>query len=410
MSAFTLPIDIINRALQLARQPRITTLADHSEQALETVFTYDKLRESELTTNFWRFATKRAVLRAIGIDTVTWVPATWVSGTTYASGAIVSYTPPTGLYAGETFYWQTRAAKTAATVSPELDPDYNRYCGALALDLYNTGTTGLTTTAYQQGEIVLVPAAYAGGTTYAINNVVRSGAVWYVSLTAGNIGNAVTDTTNWVPWTSLGRSASSYGVTASGSPIPLTYPGAIKIYASMYANNEDNPVSATGNWLDVTGASTTPLQIMWPVGAGPSHDLASSNVYALPNAFLRRAPTDPKAGLYSYLGSTSGASPEDWTLEDKYLVSHAPGPLMMRFIASVVDVSAMDPLFCEMLAAQIAEETTASFKTLDPKLLPQLMASISRKYKSDRRRAVLTNAIEIGPTSMFENRYVTVRA
>jgi hypothetical protein len=63
-----------------------------------------------------------------------------------------------------------------------------------------------------------------------------------------------------------------------------------------------------------------------------------------------------------------------------------------------------------MLAAQIAEETTASFKTLDPKLLPQLMASISRKYKSDRRRAVLTNAIEIGPTSMFENRYVTVRA
>src|ERR1700693_6206670 len=124
MSAFMLPIDIINRALQIARQPRISDLAEHSEQALETVFAYDKLREAELRKNLWRFATKRVILRPIGIDTVTWVPPAWVSGTNYATGAIVSDAITTGLYAGQTAYWQTRAAKSAATTVPERDTDY----------------------------------------------------------------------------------------------------------------------------------------------------------------------------------------------------------------------------------------------------------------------------------------------
>jgi hypothetical protein len=411
MSAFTLPIDIINRGLQVARTPRINSLSEHSEGAVETVFLYDKLREAELQGNFWRFATKRVILRPIGIDSVIYTPPTWVAGT-FSPGAIVSYSPTTGLYAGETFYWVTRAAKTASnTLSPELDPDWSRYTGPLAVDLYDTGSTGDTTTSYQAGELVLVPAAYAGGTTYAANAVVSSGTTWYVSLAAANLGNAVTDTTWWTPWTNRGRSSGSYGVTATDSPIPLTYPGSPKVYSSLYTNNEDNPASATGNWLDVTGSIAT-LQVAWPLGAGPSHDLSTSSVYRLPNAFLKKAPTDPKAALVPYLGAASGASPEDYVVEDQYLLSKqtAAGPVMLRFVASVIDVPIMDAMFCEMLAARIGEEGAASFKTLDPKLLPTVISKAIRSYKEWRRRATLANAIEIGPTAQVENRYVTVRA
>ncbi len=409
MAAFALPIDIINRALQLARQPRISSLREHSEGALETVFTYEKVREAELRANLWRFATKRAVLRPIGVDTVTWAPPAWVSATNYSIGAIVSTVPTTGLYEGQTVYWQTRAVKTAATVNPEADPDYVRYAGPLAIDLYDTGNQGTSTTAYQAGEIVLVPAAWAGGTTYGIGAVVSSGTTWYVSLTAGNIGNAVIDVANWAVWTNRGRQAGTYGVTASGSPIPLTYPGISLIYVSKFNQNKDNPASATGNWLSLTG-TVTPLQIMWPIGSGPAHDFSTSNVYALPNSFLKKAPTDPKGAVVPYLGAASGVTPEDWVEEDNYIISRQVGPLMLRYVASVIDVNMMDPVFCEMLAAQLAEETVSSFKTLDPKLLPQLLRLISSKYREDRRRAILSDAIEIGPIAPVENRYVTVRA
>ncbi len=270
MASFLAPIDVINRALQHCRQPRIATTSDHSEGAEETVFMYDKLREAELRMNLWRFSTKRVIMRALSIDTVTWVPATWAATTSYSPGAIISYSPATGVYAGQTFYWQTRAAKTgsASATAPDLDPDWTKFTGMLAIDLYDTGTQGTGTSAYQAGDIVLVPAAYAGGTTYAKNAVVSSSTTWYVSLAGSNTGNAVTNTTWWTPWTNRGRAAGSYGVTASGSPIPLTFPGSIKIYVSLFTNNQDNPVSALGNWLDVTGV-ITPLQIMWPLGAGP---------------------------------------------------------------------------------------------------------------------------------------------
>ncbi len=408
MPAFTLPIDIINRAAQLARQHRIASLGEHSEAAQEIVFTYDKIRESELSGNLWVFATKRVVLRSIGIDSVTWTPPAWVSATPYSAGAVVSDSPATGLYAGQTLYWQAKAA-TSGTTAPELDPNYSQYTGPLVIDLYNTGTDGLSATTYQAGEVVLVPSTYAGGTTYAANAVVKSGTVWYVSLAAANIGNAVSNTTWWTPWTSRGRSDSSYGVTASGSPIPLTYPGTVAVYVSKFNGNEDNPASATGNWLDVTGA-IVPLQPMWPVGTGPAQNsMTGLNVYALPNAFLKRAPSSPRGPVVPYLGGWSGVPPDDWVEEGHYLVTRDYGPIMLRFLASVIDVLEMDTTFCEMLAAAIAEETLPSFKASDPKMLPILLSGVRRKYREDKRKAVLANAIEVGPVAMVENRYVTVR-
>ncbi len=406
--AYTTPVDILNTALQLLGQGRVTTFTSTtSKSARECAFAYDKLRLEELSNNLWRFSTKRAILRAISIDTQLWTPPTWAAGT-YAAGAIVSYTPTTGPYEDETIVWQTRSAKTGAdTATPDNDSDYAKFNGLLTVDLYNTGNDGASTTSYMAGEIVLAPSVWLIGTTYAINAVVRGssgGTVWYVSLQAGNLGNAVTDTTWWAEWTGPGRSNGTYGVTAETSPIPLTFPGTVGVYVSRYNNNEDNPTSGTVNWLNCLG-TVEELNVLYPLGAGPLHDLRTANVYHLPNGFLKRAPTDPKAGLTSYLGSHSGSAPEDWLEEDQYIVSNDAGPLMMRFVADVTDVARMDPLFCGALAARLAQqeneivtENTGKSNRLD------------RAYILAIRRARRSNAIEIGPISQTENRYVTVRA
>ena len=117
-------------------------------------------------------------------------------------------------------------------------------------------------------------------------------------------------------------------------------------------------------------------------------------------------------GVYpgGLLGAYSGSTPEDWVEEDGFIVSADSGPLMMRFVAGVVDVTAMDPTFCEMLACRIAEEAAPAFKGLDPRERQGIISNASRQYRAQHRKAVVSNAIEIGPIAQVENRYVTVRA
>src|SRR5262245_44975066 len=90
---FVSPVDIGNRALQHVGQPLMTTpngFNDGSVRAEAISFCYGKLREAELRRNLWRFATKRAILRAIDTNTQLLTPSLWVAGTTYFRGSIVS--------------------------------------------------------------------------------------------------------------------------------------------------------------------------------------------------------------------------------------------------------------------------------------------------------------------------------
>jgi hypothetical protein len=89
MSAFTQPLDIVNRALQILELPRIATLKDSNLAATEMNFAYDKRREYELRRNLWRFATRRVALRPSASTSVLLVPSTWVPGS-YAGGSIVA--------------------------------------------------------------------------------------------------------------------------------------------------------------------------------------------------------------------------------------------------------------------------------------------------------------------------------
>lgn len=403
--AYNVPLDIYNRALQNCGRKRIWN-TDEPSDAKEINACYDSLRLDELERNLWTFATKRVILRPIGFDTVLWTPPAWSSGSNYSPGAVVNYTPASGPYKGQNLYWCLTATKTGSTTTPDTDPDWHVYTGPVAVDLYDTGVTTNSSTLYQAGEVVLVPAAYSALTTYAANNVVSSGTTWYVSLTGSNTGNAVTDTTHWAPWVDTGRNQKSFGVTASGSPIPLTYPGTPTIYVSLYNMNADNPVSATGNWLSLGGA-IEPLLLTWPVGAGPAHDITTKQAYRLPYAFMRQAPTDPRGGAHAWLGAASGSMPEDYVIEHGYLVSATVGPLMLRFVASVIDVSDFHPMFAEGLAARIASEVAAGL--VEDKRLTAIMAKTARDYASKISQARAVNAIEVGPVTPVENRYVTVR-
>lgn len=399
--AFALPLDIAKRAIQELEQPTVTSWTDSSSRAIaEIAICYDDLRESELNRNLWGFAKKTVVLRAIGVDTLLWTPPTWSSGATYSVGSVVSYASTTLPYSGKTDYWQTDTAGTDST-TPDVATRWHRYCGPVAVDLYDSGLS------YEPGEIVIVPAAWDSGTTYAKNAVVNGTGgnvgTWYVSLAASNLNNAVTDTTHWAVWASGGRTETGWGETADGVQVPLTYPGDTLFYMSLASLNTDNPTTSGSQWLSVNGTGVA-FQPVYPVGAGPITQLQTKNVFYKPHAFMRQAPTDPKADATHYLGAPYNAFPQDWVMDGPFIVTTESGPLLVRFVANVVDVPDMHAMFCEGLALRIAE---AVHPTVTQDSVKDNRAG--QKYLRVMREARQVNAIENGPTAPVLGKYLQSR-
>jgi len=177
------------------------------------------------------------------------------------------------------------------------------------------------------------------------------------------------------------------------------------VYLSLISQNQDTP--PTPNWLNV-GGTTVGLQILYPIGTGPARDLTTKNFFRLPHGFLRRAPQDPKAGLNPYLGAPRDAPADDWLLENDYLVTQESGPIMLRYVADVVDVMDMDAMYCEMLAAHIATET-GPILVSDAKLLPVLLRNTRDHYTTEREKAITVNGIEVGTEGPPEDDYITCR-
>lgn len=69
--------------------------------------------------------------------------------------------------------------------------------------------------------------------------------------------------------------------------------------------------------------------------------------FLLPASFIRLYDADPEYNLNS----------RDWNVEGRYLLTNDPGPIDLRFISDVTDVSLMDPIFREVLSTNIAVET-----------------------------------------------------
>lgn len=398
MPAFTAPIDIINRALQHVGSPR-RGITDNQKNVTEGIFAYDKLREQELNRNTWVFATKRSVLRSVGVDSLIWSPPAWTTST-WSVGSVVSYTPTSGVYSGEAIYWQTNAAKTTTnTTKPDSDANWQQYFGPTAVDLYDSSQT------YHAGEITIVPAAWASGTTYAKNAVVSNLTTWYVSLQDSNTGHSVTSaTTFWTAWTSAGRSTTGWGETTSGTQVPLTYPGTPNFYLSLVDGNADNPLTSGARWLALNGTGAA-LDIVYPIGAGPSTDPQTAYVFYLPYGYMRRVASDPKAGVNPVLGAPAGPWADDWLFEGGYIVSRRPGPIMLRYIANVLDVSKMNAMFCEGLAIRIALDSLVESLTQSSGKKGDLRMDYNRILGDAR----LVNAIETGWQDPPEDDFISAR-
>jgi len=432
MDAFETATDIGNRACDHWGALPIDPTLGFSETSKAAQFcsrNYDKLRQAELRANYWKFALKTVVLRPIGPTTMLLTPVLWGSTTTYFRGSIVTD-------AGG-HLWISNIPNNLGN-QPEVTAFWDEYFGPLTVSLFDptttysagelvytaagdgtnrvylslisanadvpsTATAYSATVTYFRDQIVTYltvpykslidlsinqtpsasPANWAVGTTYAINNLVNgTDGVTYKSLGNGNVGhNPVTD--GGVNWQNT---------------------GVLTPWTSVF-------VGGTGslNWLQIGGAefpngvTLQTLNTIYPLGAGPSDQDVTRNAFRLPAAFLRRAP-DNQNTYPGALGGPTGIGFSDWNFEGRYITSGTNSTITLRFVADLVDVTQMDPMFCEGLGLRLALEGAELVTQSGEK-----QTTIASKYKKFRTDAAVIDGIERGEEEQPDDEYVTVR-
>lgn len=430
---FSNAVDIANRGLQHCGAERIDPalgFAEDSKRARETSFVYDKVRRAELRRNVWKFATRKAILRAVDDNTRLLAPSMWVSSTTYFVGSIVS---------DETGYLWMSAVPDNLGNQPEDSSTWAPYFGPMTAMLYDA------TQSYSAGELVYTTAgdgtyrvylslqngnsdtpatatAWDATATYIKNQVVTYSAVTYMSLIDFNL--------NQQP--SLAPAAWASGTTYSAAQKAGGSDGVI--YQSIAGGNLGNDptidagahwtntgvltpwttvfVGGAGSakWLEIGGAEfpsgvgLSGLGIVYPIGTGPSTQETTRNVFRLPANFLRQAPQDPKAGSTNPLGAPTELAYRDWLYEGPYLISSEVGPIVFRFVADITDVTMMDDMFCEGLGCRIGIEVCEPLTQSSDKL-----KTIRESYTVFMREARLVNSIEEGAEEAPLDDYIACR-
>lgn len=380
MAAFTSAVDVGNRALQHCGADRISSFSEDSKRASEVSFVYDKVRVAELQRNVWTFATRRASMRAVDTTTMMLSPAYWVASTTYYRGSIVADVLGN--------FWISNIVNNTGN-DPLLTNYWEPYFGPLTVSLYSsTGT-------YGSGELVYT---FAGDGTYRV----------YLSLQDANSDAPATAT----PWSATATywqdQIVTYSAVAYKSLVDLNLNQQPDTHPSQWTSTF---VGGSGSlkWLEIGGAefpsgvALVRPNIIYPLGAGPSSQSYSQNIYKLPAGFLRFAPQNPKVAV-PMLGGPTGNSYTDWQVENGYIVSSDAGPIRLRFVADVTDVSKMDAMFCEGLAARIGIEVAQPITQSDGRL--QTIASMYKRFMDEARTI---NAIEAGYDDPPDDVYVSVR-
>lgn len=431
---FRLETDIANRALQHVGLPMLNPalgFTEDSNNALQTAFAYPKLRQAELQRNVWRFAIRKAVLRAIDADTVRIAPSLWMQSTTYFVGSLVS--DERGVL------YESRIPNNLGN-APQIDRlAWEPYFGPLSVARW------LSTTGYSAGELVYVPigpgtyrvykalqsnntdnpattSTWDATVIYEQNDVVTHLSVTYMSRIDQNL-NQTPAATSPLGWSALTTYAIGNTVTGSDgviytslangnlnndptfSPVFWTNTGVLAAWTTVFVGG-----ATALKWRQIggpefpMGVGLSELNLVYPVATGPSIQASSRNVFLLPSGFLRRAPQDPRAGAVSYLGAPSGLPYDDWELENDVLVTSEIGPIMLRFVADVMDVTRMHAMFCEGLAARLALEVCEPLTQSASKL-----GAISKMYSTFMTEARMVNAVEIGAEEPPEDDWITCR-
>ena len=308
------------------------------------------------------------------------VPAAGQPPITPVSSPIIEWNPMT-VYSNTSFVmfnglvWLSTANANTNNVPNGLTQWVQVSGGSLYMSLIDLNINNTPATA---------PALWSSATTYAIGNKVGgSDGIIYTSLSNGNLNNNPTL-----------------------SPASWTNTGVLNPWTTVFTQGPGNQ-----QWLQIGGAAApsgvalAQLDIVWPVGSGPSSQFSSRNVYRLPAGFLRVAPQNPKAGVDPWLGGPSGNPQQDWTYYGgSYFTTWDFGPIIYRFCADVVDVTEFDAMFCEGLAASIAKEVVQTLTQSDAKL-----QGIKQAYALAMREARTVNAIEAGFAAPPQDEYISVR-
>lgn len=436
MTGFLTPIDIGNRACDHAGQTLLDAtlgFTDTSKKhAIRIGSVYDKLRLVELERNFWTFAVRRVVLRVIDTDTMVLTPSLWVSTTTYFVGSIIQD--------DQGRFWISRIPNNLGNQPQNAPVAWEPYFGSKTVPLYDATLT------YSAGEIVYTAAgdgtnrvylslqnansdnpatatAWDATVTYRKNDVVTYSAVAYMSLTDLNINN--TPTASPAGWASATTYALDDLVTGSDTIVykslaggnigndPVSDAGVHWQSQGIYGHWTSTFTGGSGSikWRQIGGAefpdgvTLSELNITYPLGAGPSSQSTTANVFMLPAGYLRKAPQDPKAGAVSGLGIPGYRVYDDWIIESGFIISRESGPILFRFVADFTDVSRMHPMFCEGLGARIGlaiiEPVTQSLGKR------QAAAGEYQRFMSEAR---LVNAIENDATESPLDDFIACRA
>lgn len=392
---FSQPVDIANRALQHLGVDAITAASfqtPDSKGARECARCYDKLRGSELRRNLWRFATRRVILRAVDPATFFWTPNAYSAVTTYVFGDVVAY-------GGD--YYQAQVGVQTGEI-PDIASSWLKYFGQIACDPFDTSGG----TSYFAGEIVVVPEQWQVGNAYAANTIIArtSGAtLLYVSLSANTGHDPATSPTYWQPF-----AVTSQNTPPNGPYVYSDFNGGAIVWISMFTQTGITPqnppaMPAAPAWLAVRGA-VTGLQIIYPLGTGPGWEVTTNNIFRLPYGYLRKCPTNPKGQLRPPVGGPAYNAEDDYLTEGNYINSAQPGPILLRFVADVIDVTAMDDMFCEGLAARMAQEMCEALTQAQDKL-----ATAKAAYEIAMGEARTVNGIEVGTVDPVEDEYVMAR-
>lgn len=377
MAEYLTPVDIANRALDHCGVPNIAAFTDDSKGADRTKSVYDKLRVAELRRNVWRFSIRKAALRAIDITTMFLVPEAFDATETYPQGSVVS--------SNNTIYFAAQAVPAAITPGAPNEAYWTVYFGPLTVTPYDstisyyTGelvydVVGTTVNIYQclatgsLADPTAAPADWASTTVYNIGDTVTYGAAVWQSRIDLNSGNIPAANANW-------------------QSVPVTQ-GATQV-------GQD--------WLQLD-ATVRYQRFQYPIGAGPSRQASSRNIFRLPSGYLRGAPRDPKAGVVSYLGSPGGLPADDWEHEGNYITTVDSEVIVVRFAADIQDVTLMDPMFCEGLGARIGLEVCEPLTQSGDKL-----RNISQIYKTFMSEARAVNGIEVGSVEPPLDDYLATR-
>ncbi len=247
-----------------------------------------------------------------------------------------------------------------------------------------------TATAYPAGSVVTAPNLGGDET-----------ATWIaIQATTGNTPNATP--LDWQEYFGP-LVADTWSATLSYSTGELVLdPTSGFPYLSLVNSNINNLPPSTGTttayWLYLSNAIPSTLFLPNPITANQAGVLRLA--YRLPAGFLRVASQDVKAAGVNYLATSGGMQWSDFEIEDRYLISAVPSPIIFRFAADIEDVTRMDDLFCEGLAARMA---LGLVETLTQS--PQKMQMITQSYERFMTEARRISAIEVGSTEPPDSEY-----